>query len=71
MFKHKQHTMRTDEVAHEILSAVEDDQFGPHSHGLARAWRMVTESHPMLHGSPTPALVNAAARHRTRYGIKD
>ena len=64
------HTLRSDEVAYEIVSEVEDmgGRITPRVRVLLRSWRIVTGSIPMDNGEFTPALVNAAARHWKKFG---
>jgi len=70
MYDKKEHTHRSDEVAHQILVAFEIGHGARgKTLGMSRAWRIVTGSQPVAKGAPTPALKAAATRHRNRYGI--
>lgn len=68
MYDKKHHTERSDEVAAVIMSRHTDSRDDHYTHGLVRAWRLVTQAQPMSNGIPTPALKAAAIRHHNRTG---
>lgn len=70
MYSTKNHTLKSDEVAHLILMAYENKRGNREkTRGLSRAWVIVTGAKAFGNGKPTRALVNQALAHRKRYEI--